>query len=73
MHANSKMIEEVGTCQREIRLSTKGGNCETSTAKDILEESERVLDYMMLERRKLCKNKDKRNCIQTRNSSKAVR
>lgn len=52
VHANSKMIEEVGTCQGRIKLSAKGGNCETSTAKDILEESERALDYMMLERRK---------------------
>lgn len=43
--ANSKMIEEVGTCQGGIKLSTKGGNCEASTAKDIiLEESSGLLD-----------------------------
>lgn len=43
--ANSKMIEEVGTCQGGIKLSTKGGNCEASTAKDIiLEASSGLLD-----------------------------
>lgn len=45
VHANSKMIEEVGTCPGGIKLSTKGGNCEASTAKDIiLEESSGLHD-----------------------------
>ena len=65
-------MKKLGHAREELSFQLKEVTVKLAQQKDILEESERALDYMMLERRKLCKNKDKRNCIQTQNSSRAV-